>query len=243
MGSDVIFHYRMKPKTDWKKYVISFVITAFIFFTAIALNLYFNNKRVVNVRSIEDKISIDILSSETQFSLLAESSCKDVNTSFLFQELNSLAEKIEYNERNLSGSEEIISLKKYYSILEIKDYILMKKVGERCDFKPIFILYFYSNEDNCPDCERQGYVLGDLREKHPQLRVYSFDYLLDLSALRALITIYKVPDTLPALVIGEKVYTGYKSLEDIGEIEPSLKEETATSTSATTTPPKGVNKR
>src|SRR3990167_3781829 len=165
----------MKPQIDWKKYVVALVITSLIFFTAIALSSYFNNKRIVNVRSIEDKISIDILSSETQFSLLAESSCKDVNTSFLFQELNSLAEKIEYSEQNLRDSEEIISLKKYYSLLQIKDYLLMKKVSERCQLDPIFIIYFYSKKDNCPDCARQGYVLTSLRDKHPELRVYSFD--------------------------------------------------------------------
>ncbi|MEO8638099.1 MAG: hypothetical protein ABI430_04335 [Candidatus Taylorbacteria bacterium] len=221
---------------DWKKYLIVFLITAIIFYTAIILSSYFNNKRVVNVRTIEDKISIDILSSETQFSLLAESSCKEVNTSFLFQELNSLAEKIEYNERNLSGSDEIVSLKKYYSILEIKDYLLMKKVSERCGLTPVFILYFYGSEEKCPDCVKEGYVLSELREKHPELRLYSFDYNLDFSALRALISIYKVPDSLPALVIGEKVYTGFKSLEDIGKIEPALKEKIATSTSATSTP-------
>lgn len=222
-------------KIDWKKYVIALVITSFIFFTAISLSSYFNNKRLVNVRSIEDKISIDILSSETQFSLLAESSCKDVNTSFLFQELNSLAEKIEYNEKNLGDGEEIVSLKKYYSLLEIKDYILMKKVRERCGLKSIFILYFYSNADECPECIRQGYVLSMLREKHPELRLYSFDYNLDLSALRALISIYKVPDETPALVIEGKVYSGFQSLEDIGNIFPALKENTATSTPTAST--------
>ncbi|OHA16662.1 MAG: hypothetical protein A2825_03715 [Candidatus Taylorbacteria bacterium RIFCSPHIGHO2_01_FULL_43_120] len=221
----------MPYKADWNKYVISFVITSFIFFTAIVLSWHFNNRRLVNVRAIEDKISIDILSSETQFSLLAESSCKDVNTTFLFQELNSLAEKIEYSEQNLRGSEEIISLKKYYSLLQIKDYLLMKKVSERCQLDPIFIIYFYSNKDNCPDCARQGYVLTSLRDKHPELRVYSFDYLLDLSALRALISIYKVPDTLPALVLDEKTYTGFKSIEEIEKIIPELAEK-ATSTPA-----------
>ena len=66
---------------DLKKYIYVLIITSFIFFTAIVLANYFNNKKLVAVKSIEDKIAIDILSSETQYALLQESSCKDLGAS------------------------------------------------------------------------------------------------------------------------------------------------------------------
>lgn len=66
--------------------------------------------------------------------------------------------------------------------------------------KSVFVLYFYKTDD-CTDCEKQGYALTALREKYPGLRVYSFDYGLNLSAIETLIRIYKIKDTeLPALV-------------------------------------------
>jgi hypothetical protein len=76
----------------------------------------------------------------------------------------------------------------------MKDYLLEWNLSQKCSFKPIYILYFYKN--NCTDCEKQGYALTALREKYPELRVYSFDADLDLSAISTLETIYKVSEDL-----------------------------------------------
>lgn len=207
---------------DWKKYLIVFFITCTIFGSILWLSNYFNNKKIDQLRTVEDKISIDLMSSETQFSLLQELSCNDISTNVLSSELNSLADKISYSENNIGVTNtDVVSLKRAYSLLEIKDYLLMKKITERCGQKSIFILYFYKN-DNCADCTKQGFVLTSLREKYPNLRVYSFDYNLDLSAIRAMVSIYKVPDQLPAIVINGKVYSGFQSIESIEKTFPQL---------------------
>ena len=118
---------------------------------------------------------------------------------------------------------DVIELKRYYSVLEIKDYLLTKKINQKCKGKLVPLLYFYTTANNCTECIKQGYVLTELREKYPGLRVYSFDYSLDLSALKALIKIYKIEDTkLPAIVINEHTYTGFKTIEDIEKIEPAI---------------------
>jgi len=207
---------------DWKKYIIVLFITSAIFISGLWFSNYLSNKKLNQLKNIESKISLDLMSSETQFSLLQEQSCKDVSTSILSSELNTLADKISYSENNMGAEDtDVVSLKKYYSLLEIKDYLLMKKIRERCDEKSIFILYFYKN-DNCDDCTKQGYVLTSLREKYPDLRVYSFDYNLDLSAIKTMISIYNVPDDLPAIVINGKVYSGLKTIEEIEKTFPQL---------------------
>lgn len=223
---------------DWKKYIIVLFITLTIFVTGLWFSNHLNNKKIDQLKSIESTISLDLLSSETQFSLLEELSCKDVSTTVLSSELNSLADKINYSESNIGiANSDVISLKKYYSLLEIKDYLLMKKITERCGEKSIFVLYFYKN-DNCDDCTKQGYVLTSLREKYPNLRVYSFDYNLDNAAIKAMISIYKVTDNLPAIVINGKVYSGFKTVEEIEktfpELENSIKDATTGKTTTTT---------
>ena len=100
---------------------------------------------------------------------------------------------------------EVLQLKKAYSLLEIKDYLLMKRLSARCNKKFVFALYFYSNSDKCQDCDKASIILTYLREKYPELRVYSFDYDLDLSAIKTLIAISKITDTLPAIVIDGKL--------------------------------------
>ncbi len=229
---------------DWKKYAIVFGITLLIFGTALYISNFANQKRLQEIQSIEDKIAIDILSSETQFSLLAESSCADVNNLVLSEELNSLSEKLSFTENNL-GTEniEVVKLKRYYSLLQIKDYLLMKKVREKCGLKPLVILYFYSNTGDCDECQKMGYVLTFLRNEYPELRVYAFDYNLDLSALNTLKSILKIQNRLPAIIINGAPYYGFKDIEEFEKIMPELKtlrlknekEKNATSTNSTST--------
>ncbi len=221
---------------SWGKYVIVFIITAFIFSTAIIANNFFNEKRIEQIRSIEEGISIDILSLETQFDLLQEQSCKNISEdSVLSRELDTLATKLSYAEAQLgTDNPEVLRLKRHYSLLEIKDLLLMQKVSEKCGLEPIFLLYFYSNtEGDCPDCRRQGFVLTELAKQYPQLRIYSFDYNIDLSAVETLISIQGVTDELPALVVDNTLYSGFKTIEDIEEIIPQLAT-LATSTATST---------
>lgn len=208
----------------WKNYAIAFAITAVIFATAFYASNYFNNKRMAGVRATQDNISIDILSLETQFELLAEHSCADISeNSVLSKELRPLAERLSYLETQSNvDEEELLRLKRYYSLLQIKDLLLMKKVAAKCKLKSVFILYFYSNEGDCKDCENQGYVLTALSEKYPQLRIYSFDFNLDLSALQALLSINDVGNALPALSINDHVYYGFKDMEEIEKTLPQL---------------------
>lgn len=207
---------------DWKKYLIVFFITIFLFLTAGYLSNYFGNKKIDQLKSIQDKIAIDILSSETQFSLLSELSCKNISESVLSGELGELGQKLEWGQDNLGSAEEVSYLKKYYSLLQIKDYLLMKRISARCGTKSAFILYFYTTAENCSECEKESIALTALRDKFPELRVYSFDYSTDLSAVKSMLSIYKIEDTkLPALVIEDEVLTGFHPIE---ELESSIKE-------------------
>jgi hypothetical protein len=206
------------PPFDWKRYVIVFFITLGLFLTAVYLSNYFNSRKITKLKNIQDAISIDVLSSETQYSLLSEMSCRNVSES-LSDQLGELGNKLEWGEKNMGNSEELAYLKKYYSLLEIKDYLLMKKISARCGKKSAFILYFYTTAENCSECEKEGLVLTALREKFPELRVYSFDYSINLSAVKAMIDIYKIKDTaLPALIINEETLTGFHSVDELGSI-------------------------
>ncbi len=213
----------MQKNIDYRKYLFSFVITAIIFATAIYLSNYFGEKKLDEIRNIQDKISIDILSSETQFSLLEESACKDIGTGSLSTELSNLEKKLAYTE-NERGSQdaEVLTLKRYYFLLEIKDYLLMNKISEKCKRTPLSVIYFYSNKAKCADCEREGFVLTKLRETYPDLRVYSFDYDIDLSAVKTLISVNKLRNEMPAIVIGEEVFYGFQSIEDLEKAMPEL---------------------
>ncbi len=200
----------MNAPIDWKKYLIVFFLTAGLFAVAAWLSSYFGSQKISELKSIQDNIALDILSSETQFSLLSDLSCKNITDSVLSGQLGEMGQKLEWGEKNLGNTAEVLYLRKYYSLLEIKDYLLMKNISARCGTKYAFILYFYTNADNCSECQREGLVLSDLRDKYPSLRVYSFDYSTDLSAVKSMLDIYKIKDTvLPAVVLQDEVLTGF----------------------------------
>ncbi len=221
-----------------RNYLVAFLITSLLFATALYASNYFSNQRLEDIRATQDTISTDILSLETQFDLLEEYSCTNVSeNTVLPSELRTLANQLSYMEaQGAQNQDEVLRLKRLYSLLEIKDYLLMKRIAAKCGLKPIFILYFYSNAGDCRDCEKQGYVLTSLAETYPQLRIYSFDYDLNVSALQTLISIDKIEDRLPALLINGKPHYGFKNIEDIQEILPQLAAlKKATSTTATST--------
>lgn len=215
----------MRTKIETKKYVLAFVITSLVFIGALIVSNRISENRLAEVKAIENKIALDILSSETQFALLRESSCRAIDHSTAFsEELNSLTQKLSYMEQNLGADNaEVLNLKKYHSLLQVKDYLLVKQVNEKCGIKPITIIYFYTNQENCEECKKEGYVLTKLREEFPELRIYSFDYNLDSSVVKTMKSIYNIENTMPALVINEEAYYGFKDIADIEKLIPQLK--------------------
>ncbi len=193
---------------------------------------YLNHARVTELSNIEDQLSIDMLSLDTQFSLLEAAPCdSNASSTTLTSELADFGNRLSYAENQLgSDDSQVIRLKEKYSLLEIRDYLITKKLAEACGTKPVMVLYFYSNAGDCSDCDKAGYALSYLRDTYPALRVYSFDYNLDLGALKTLIAVTKVGNSLPAFIVNGKRSYGFTSLANLEKQFP--KGALSTSTSA-----------
>lgn len=227
---------------DSKKYILVFFITLGIFAVAFLLSEYFYNARVGQIRSLENNINQNILETEIQYALLADSACDDGGNTdggspILIDEINTLAKKLSYMEEERGTDDpEVIALKKYYSLLQVKDYLLLKEEARRCGTHEPTILYFYSNKGDCEECKKEGYVLTSLRETYPGLHIYAFDYNIGLTVIETLKSIYRLENALPAIVINRKPYYGYKPREEIENLIPNLAlAARATTTKATTT--------
>lgn len=216
--------------------LIALGVTVALMITVAYAVSYLNNARIAELSAIEDQISIDTLSLDTQFSLLEAAPCDSAASSTtLTDSLADLGNRLSYTESQLgSDNPQVIRLKEQYSLLEIRDYLITKRLADACGTKPITVLYFYSNAGDCADCDKAGYALSYLRNTYPALRVYSFDYNLDLGALKTLIAVTKVEDTLPAFVINGKHFYGFTTLSDL---EKQFPKGALASTTAPTTKP------
>lgn len=220
----------MKP--SYGKYIFVFVITTVIFGLAFLLSSFLTQKRFADIQSIQDTLSVDLLSNETRFALLADSSsCTTEGSSpdLLFDEMATLAARLTYMEEHLSADDaNLIQLKKYYSLVQIKDYLLTKQISEKCHEQFATILYFYGK--NCDDCPTQGALLTELREKYPFVRVYSFDKELNTPAVQTLVTLFKITTPPTLIVQGKQKLEGLTDAQKLEALVPmALKQKYAKS--------------
>jgi hypothetical protein len=220
---------------DWKKYIIVFLITLGIFLVAIYFSNTVSNRKIATVRSLQDSVTTDILSSETRFALLEQTSCDhliDGDDPILSEELGLFGSRVASMERERGARDpEVQQVKRYYSLLQIKDYLLTKQLGSKCETDTTTILFFY--KDQCAECEGQGYVLNAIQKLYSELRVYSFDINIQLSAVRTLASIHALQEgDMPVLIINDTVYEGFFTsseletlLQDEGYVETPVEKE------------------
>lgn len=223
-------------KINWKRQIFLFFATLFIFGSGFFLSNFLIEKKISQLTNLQQDLRLDILSFETQFSILAQIPCKSLDETTLTQELYDISQRLELVGSTLSkNNPQFQMLKKYYSILEIKHWLLLKKTVKDCNLNLVSIIYFYSDKSECPQCQDQGLILTYLRKKYAFLRVYSFDYDLPLSALQTLKSIYSLESNFPIIIVQEEVYYGFKTKDELEEIlakyiepsEPREKEEPA----------------
>jgi len=210
---------REGKKFNFKKHLFIFFATLFVFASGFFLNNFLVEKRIKELTHLQQDLRIDILSLETQFSILTQAPCENLNESTLTHELYRISQYLNAVGNTLGrDNPDFLRLKRYYSILEIKHWLLLKKASRDCNFKIVSIIYFYGDKKNCPKCEDQGYILTYLRKKYPFLRIYSFDYNLKLSALEALKSIYSLKEKLPIIIVNDQVYYGFKNREELEKL-------------------------
>ncbi len=214
---------------SWKRYVVVFLITSVIFGFAFWLSDQLSQRKIDNIRDLQEDIGVNILSTETRFALLEKTSCEKVleskETDIGFNtELTDLAHRVKFMESQLGqDNQKVLSLKKYYTLLQIKDYLLTREFHDRCNQKMVSILYFHQSD--CSDCVKQSIVLDSIANQYPEIRVYWLDKDIQTPALQALLGMFTVktgPNTGPAILIGSKVYSGFQSLDQIASYIPEI---------------------
>jgi len=215
--------------------LISLIITALLIGTVVYAINYLNAQRVQQLSDLQTQLATDTLSVETQFALLESAPCEDLaDGNIVSQEVSDLGDRLSVAESQLgTTNKQVIQLKQQYTLLQIRDYILTQRLAQTCGIKPTVVLYFYSNTPgSCADCDRASYALSYLHNLNPDLRVYSFDYNLDLGALDTLKAVEKIQPKFPAFVINGKRSYGFTTLDDFETLFP--KNFFATSTASTT---------
>ena len=208
---------RRTKKMDWAKHAAVLAITVLVFFTGILLGTLLNKNKVDAVREMSEELRISTMSSEVEFAIIAENPCAMTDLTFLSDDLHELSIKVEYMENQLgSRNKDVKELKNFYSIIQLRHWILMTKIKEQCDSEATNIIYFYSNEGDCRECQDQGYILSHLKRTE-NVNIYSVDINLENNAVRSLKQVHGIK-TAPTLIIDQEVHEGFKTLNQLKEL-------------------------
>jgi hypothetical protein len=204
-----------RQKFDVGKYVAVFAITALIFIVGILIGNYFSSQKMQQIDYIGQDLRMDTIAMELQYELVAEDPCENINSTLLADELYEMASKLDYMENRLGEDDmNVLDLKEYYSLLELRHWLFMKKTQKECNETNALVLFFYNNEELCKSCKEQGFILTWVRRNYHDVYIYSFDYSIDNAAVDTVKRLYEIEGT-PAVVIGKDTYNEFVSKKEI----------------------------
>ena len=203
--------------------VLALALTILIFIGGIAIGNALTQSKVNDILSSEQETQIQLENLQLEQDFLKDYPCQ--SPTLLSESLEELGVKLTYLESQYSKDDpRIIALKNPYTLLEVRHYLALKSMTQRCGQNYTLMLFFYSNDPaNAKTSEEQGFVLDYLRKKFDNIKVYSIDSDLDLGIVNVMKNEYSVSVT-PSLVIGDKTYVGFHSKE---ELESLLENKTA----------------
>lgn len=214
-----------RQKIDGTKYLAVFAITTLIFIVGVIVGNYFSSQKLNQIDYIGQDLKTDTVAMELQYELIAENPCQDVNATPLADELYEMASKLDYMENQLGeDNRDVKDLKEYYSLLELRHWLFMKKTAKECNYTNVPILFFYTNEEECGECKEQGFILTWARRNYADVYIYSFDYSIENTALETVKKLYKIEGT-PSIVLGKDTFNRFVSKKEIERILQRTKSE------------------
>lgn len=199
-----------------KKYIMAAIITIGIFSFGLLLGLVIEGKRVTYIESISKQQNLEYSSLQLQYAFMdqlsKEENCEAVLKTFEsnIKNLESARKRLEeFNDNSKITKEDFNSLKREYVLAQVRYWLLARRTKNLCKTEISTILYFYSNDAECPDCGKQAFVLDYLKKLFKdKLLIFSFDaQQQDEPMIPILKHTYNITK-YPALVIEENRFEG-----------------------------------
>ena len=195
-----------------KNLYIAFILTVCFFIIGIMLGSYVTSTKEDIFYSATQDLFLQTVSAELQYALVLNDPCSFLYATYLDDELTKLENRLMYLE-SISNidSDSFAQLRLQYFLLEIRHFLLYQKANEACGFDTNLILYFYADDDQCPQCADQGVILSAFRKKYDDVRVYSFDVNFDDGSIKTLVRSYNISST-PSIVFNGEVIDSFVTM-------------------------------
>ncbi len=228
-----------KRRIKKRRYIAAFIITASIFAIGLFFGFLMENIRVDYFQQQYENQELDFRSLQLQHQLanseLLENQCGGIRELFdiYIKELENTRERLDvYNKDAQIKKEEFNIMKRKYTLAQINFWYVSNLLKESCPQEADFItiLYFYSDEKECPRCNEQATILDFYKLKlKEKLLIFALDsQFKEEPTIELLLETYDI-NSFPGLIIDGKKYN-FLTREELGEIlcnkieDESLKE-------------------
>ncbi len=210
-------------KINKGKYIIAMLITTGIFLLGFFLGLVIEGERIRYTESVSRIQNLDFASLQVQYAyideLSQEENCQAIAKTFEenIKNLEFARERIEGFDQNAKiNKEEFDLLKREYILAQLRYWFLARKTKKLCEQDVVSVLYFFSDDKICPDCNSQSFVLTYLKKRFKErLLIFSFDETFEKEPMVPLLKHVNNITSYPSLVIEGIKYEGLKDKKEL----------------------------
>ncbi len=208
-----------------KNMLIAAVITFSIFIIGLLVGVSMSAERAEysNEQMIEHKMELDSLQLQYAFinEVEMENHCAALSTAIEenVKKLGILGSKIQKYSSDMNFDEEEYNrLKREYVLSEMRFWLFSKKAQELCKEDTARIIYFYSNEEECFNCDAQAKVLTYLKEQlQDKLLIFSIDTAFRQEPLVEMLQETHNITEYPSILINNKLYSGLLDEDELSQ--------------------------
>jgi hypothetical protein len=206
-----------------RTYILAAFITGLIFLFGFFAGSIIEEKRVTFVQDSFDEQNVDFSSSQLQYSyvtsLSTQESCPAIYN-ILYANLEDLEvtrlKLVQYARESRLNDETFNLIKRKYSIEQVKYWLLSKQAKEVCGEDIVTVLYFYSDDDECPECGDQEFVLNYVKNiLGPKVLIFALDAQFDHEPMINLLKSRYDVNSFPYIVIEDVVFPGFQQKDVI----------------------------
>lgn len=205
------------------KYLIAGIATFLLFGLGLALGVLLSGQRIdySSEQIQQQQLELDSLQMQYQFinSLDFKNNCAAITKTFEVnvKSLINLGNKIEKYSSDVNfDADEFNSLKREYTLAQLRYWFLTKKAKEACGTDVVSVIYFYSNEADCFSCSTQSRILTHLKGIFEnKLLIFSFDGSFENEPMIPIMEESYNITSYPSLVIDDDVFQGLSTEQDL----------------------------
>ncbi len=195
-------------KNKMRILLTSLLLTFIIFGTGMALNYSFDFLRINSIVRMmnEHEIDSDAYIVHTEFiSEFGGDECEAMRSRIedLKKEMKTVGDELStYGRLSFFKKKDFDYLKRKYSLLELRFFMIIRKLNDQCEQPYIPILFFYKIDHDFS--ERQGFILSDVNLQYPQeIIILSFDKdYVDEHLVKLLVERFNVTSA-PTIIIND----------------------------------------